>query len=341
MRIANYYSNSDIRLEETPRPQIGRKEILMQVEASGICGSDVIEWYRKNVPLVLGHETAGVVVEVGSGTRNFKVGDRIVATHHVPCLKCEYCRNGHETVCETLRTTRFDPGGFAEFVRVPAMNVDLGTLKIPSHVSFEEATFVEPLGCVVRAQRLAGMKKGKRLVVIGSGMAGLLHIQLAHQRGAKTIIATDIDPYRLRLAKRFGATVAVNAIENVPQKVKQANQGRLGDIVILCSSSPEAICQGLQSVERGGVVLVFTAAKKDAFMPVSLNDLFWRTELTILSSYAASPADLQEALQWIAKKKINVKDMITHRLPLAEIQRGFDLTLRPRRSVKVIIQPQK
>ncbi len=342
MRVAMYYSNNDIRLEEKKEPPLGKGEILMRVLASGICGSDVMEWYRVHkVPLVLGHEVAGVIERADPSLKQFKKNKRIVATHHVPCGSCDYCRDGHETVCETLRTTHFDPGGFSEFVRLPAINVKCGVLPIPKSVSFEEATFTEPLGCVVRGQRLAGMKKGKRVLVIGSGLSGLLHIKLARFLGAKNIIASDVDIFRLTMAKKFGATHVIDAREDVSAFVKQVNGGRLADLVIICAAAQPAILQGLKSVERGGTVLFFSAAGKDAMLPVSINDIFWRTETTLLSSYAASPKDLKEALTLIAKKKIVVKDMITHRLALGDTQKGFELVVQPNNSMKVIIEPQR
>ncbi len=349
MRAALYYSNSDIRLTEFPRPDVGPDEALLRIEASGICGSDVMEWYRRDkVPLVLGHEVAGILAQVGGKVKGFKIGDRVVATHHVPCGICEFCKNGHETVCDTLRTTHFDPGGFCEFVRLPAINVQKGTFKIPSGVSCEEATFVEPLGCVLRGQRLAGMKKGlpagrqdKRVLVVGCGMAGLLHVKVAKYFHVKTIIATDIDFFRLNMAKNCGATAVIDARENVVQKVKEVLRGRLADLVIICTAAPSAMEQGLRSAERGGSVLVFTAAPKDSLLPVSTNEIFWRKEVTVMSSYAAAPGDLKEALKLIATKKITVKDMITHRLGLDQIQKGFDLVVRPDHSMKVIIEPQK
>ncbi len=342
MRVAMYYSNSDIRLEEMPMPTISRKEALMRIEASGICGSDVMEWYRiHKVPLVLGHEVAGVLVKVGGAVRKFKKGDQVVVTHHVPCGTCEYCRNGHPTVCETLRSTNFDPGGFAEYIRVPAVNIARGMFSLPSELTFEEGTFVEPLGCALRGQRLSGMKKGKSVLVVGSGLAGLLHVKLARYHKAKTIIATDIDNYRLKMAKKFGATNVIRASEDVPSRVREINKGKLADLVIICSAAQSAIESGLRSVERAGVVLFFSAAQKDAYLPVSTNDIFWRSEATLLSSYAASPEDLKEALQLIAKRKIIVRDMITHRLKLKDTQKGFQLVLRPKRSLKVIIEPQK
>ncbi len=193
MRVAMYYSNNDIRIEEMPKPKIGRGELLIRVEASGICGSDVMEWYRINrTPLVLGHEIAGTIEELGEGVKIYKKGDRVACAHHVPCGRCHYCLAGHETVCDTLRKTNFDPGGFCEYLRLPKINVDYGVLPLPDSVSFEEATFIEPLACVIRGQRLAGMKPGISILVVGSGIAGLLHIHLARVRGASRVISTDI-----------------------------------------------------------------------------------------------------------------------------------------------------
>ena len=154
MRILMYYSNNDVRLEQVPVPQVGPDELLMKVHASGICGSDVMEWYRRDkVPLVLGHEVAGEVVEVGKSVEKWKHGDRVAATHHVPCNTCHYCLRGHHTMCETLLTgTHFYPGGFAEYVRIPAINVERGVFRIPEGVSYERASFMEPLACVLRGQ---------------------------------------------------------------------------------------------------------------------------------------------------------------------------------------------
>ena len=149
-----YYSNQDVRVEEMPVPRIGPGELLLRVEASGICGSDVMEWYRlTRAPLVLGHEVAGEVVQAGEGVERFREGDRLVVTHHVPCNACHYCLSGHHTVCDTLRQTHFDPGGFSEYLRVPAINVDRGAFRLPDGVSFEEASFAEPLACVLRGQQ--------------------------------------------------------------------------------------------------------------------------------------------------------------------------------------------
>jgi L-iditol 2-dehydrogenase len=212
MKAALWHSNRDVRIVEMPVPEIGPGEVLMRVRASGLCGSDVMEWYRKpKAPLVLGHEVAGEVAAVGAGVTAFAAGDRIVATHHVPCGGCRYCLAGHESVCDTLRTTRFEPGGFAEYVRLPRMNVEKGTLRLPEEVSFEEGSFVEPLGCVVRGQRLARIEPGRSVLILGSGLTGLLHLMLARARGAGPVVVTDVDPRRLEAARRLGADAALRA----------------------------------------------------------------------------------------------------------------------------------
>ncbi|MBM3157176.1 MAG: zinc-binding dehydrogenase [Chloroflexi bacterium] len=344
MRVAMYYSNRDVRLEEMPTPRIGAGELLMRVEASGICGSDVMEWYRiHKVPLVLGHEVSGVVVEVGDGVKGFKVGDRIIAAHHVPCNTCYYCLNGNHTVCDTLRKTNFDLGGFAEYIRLPAINVDRGTFLMPEEVSFEEGTFVEPVACVLRGQRKAGMQPGCCVLVLGSGIAGLLHVRLARALGAGRIIATDMIEHRLDAAKRFGADVAIDASDDVPTLVRDINDGRLADIVVVCAGAETAIAQALKSVERNGTVLFFAPTGPGVTFPLSINDVFWRNDVTLTTSYAGSPADHVTALELIRSSALRVKEMITHRLTLADTGLGFRMVENPREynSIKVIVEPRR
>lgn len=342
MRVAVYYSNSDIRIEDRPVPKIGPGEILVRVMACGICGSDVMEWYRiKKAPLVLGHEAAGEIVAVGKGIEQYKEGDRVFVAHHVPCNRCYYCLKGHHTVCETLRKTNFDPGGFAEYIRVPEINVDRGVYLLPEEVSYEEGTFIEPLACVVRGQRLAGMEPGNRVLVIGSGISGLLHIQLARSLGAGRIVATDVSDYRLEAALKFGADAVIHAKENVPLRLREVNDGWLADLVVLCTGAPSAITQALQSVERGGTLLFFAPADQGISLPIPVNDLFWRTEITLTSSYAGSPADHMVALELIRAGRMNVRNMITHRLGLSETGHGFQLVAKAQESIKVTIEPQR
>jgi len=342
MRVAIWYNNRDVRIEEKPIPQIGTGELLVRIEASGICGSDVMEWYRLDrAPLVLGHEIAGQVVIAGEEVERFHEGDRVSVAHHVPCNTCHYCLTGHHTACETLHHTNFDPGGFAEYVRVPAINVDRGTFLIPEEVSYEEATFVEPLACVLRGQRIARMQPGNSVLVIGSGIAGLLHIMLARALGAGKVIATDINEYRLEAAQRFGANATFHADEYSPDRLRQNNAGRLADLVIACTGAISAINQALESVNPGGTVLLFAPTDPGITIPISINELFWRQDRTITTSYAHSPADHEAALELIRAGTVPVKQMITHRLGLAETGLGFQLVAEAKNSIKVIIEPQR
>lgn len=340
-RVAMYYRNSDVRLQEMPRPQLNPGEILVKVIASGICGSDVMEWYRmRKAPLVLGHEIAGDIEETAEGVDRFREGDRVVVTHHVPCNSCRYCSSGHHAVCDTIRETNFHPGGFSEFVRIPAINVDRGMFLLPENVSYEEGSFVEPLGCVVRSMRLSGLKKGQSVLVLGSGIAGVLNIKMARALAADRIIATDVSSKRLEAAKRFGADDVIHAKEDVPRRAREISGSNGIDLVIVCTGAFPAFNQAIRSVDRGGTVMFFAPPKPDELVPVPVNEL-WRNEVRLMTSYAAAPSDLEQALKLIASHSISVDDMITHRLPLAETQEGFELVARGGESLKIIIEPQK
>lgn len=341
MHAAVYYNNKDIRVEEIPKPRIRSKELLVKIIASGICGSDVMEWYRvKKAPRVLGHEIAGVVEEIGTDVAGFSVGDRVFVSHHVPCNECRYCQAGYHTACATLHSTNFDPGGFAEFVRVPEINVRNGTFILPEGVTFEEGTFIEPLGCVIRGQRIAGINPAHCVLVIGSGIAGLMHIHLASIRGVDRVIATDISEYRLKAARRFGAAAVIDAKDNVVDRVKDANDGRLADVVIVCTAAMDAFEQAFQAVDCGGTLLLFAPTSPEVRVPLPLYDIYFKSA-NIVFSYAAVNEDITEAIELLRGKAFNAPGMVTHSFGLREIQKGFDLVARADRSIKVIIKPQE
>lgn len=332
MKVAMYYSNEDVRLEEMTIPEISDDEILMKVMSSSICGSDVMFWYRRDrVPLVLGHEVSGVIEKIGKNVDGFDTGDRIFVTHHVPCNECKYCKNGNHTVCETLRKTNFYPGGLAQYLRIPHINIEKGgVLKIPENVSFEEATFVEPLACVLRGQRIAKASKKKNIIVFGSGISGLLHIKLLKKGSDPIIAAVDVNDYRLEMARKFGADEIIKADEF---------SGRLADLIILCTGAKSAIDNAFESIERNGTILFFAPADENIKINLPINHLFWRNEVGLVSSYGGSPDDCKEALDLISSRTINVKDMITHRLNLAGTEKGFKIVSQAKESIKVIISP--
>ena len=336
-----YYNNRDVRLEEVPTPGIGTGELLITVLASGICGSDVMEWYRiKKAPLVLGHEIAGEIAKVGEGVKRYKVGDKVFVSHHVPCNTCCYCLSGHHTACETLHTTNYNPGGLAEYIRVPRLNVEHGVFLLPDEMSFEEGTFIEPLACAVRGQRIAGLKKGQNVLILGSGISGLLHLLLAHAMEAGRIIATDVNEYRMKMAKELGADVVINADRDVPTRLREINEGRLADLVIVCTGAFPAFTQALESVDRGGTVLFFAPTKPGVNLPVPVNE-FWRNEIKLVTSYANSPLDATEAIELIRSGRVPVRKLITHRLSLRDAGIGFRLMADAGESIKVIIEPHR
>lgn len=341
MLVAVYYNNRDIRIEDIPKPEIGSDEILLKVMASGICGTDVVEWYRlPKAPRILGHEATGIIEEKGENVTKYNVGDRVFVSHHVPCNECSYCRKDVHTACQTLHTTNYYPGGFSQYIRVPKINVETGVYKLPQSMSYEEGTFIEPLACAVRGQRLANIQKGDTVLIIGSGMAGILHIQLAKLKEAKKIFAADINTDRLELAKKFGADYIIDAKTDLAQQLKILNQKKAADKVIVCTGAEKGALTALDCVDRGGTILFFAVPDPTVKIPIPITQ-FWRNEITIKTSYGAAPRDLEEALEILATKGVNVSALITHRLDIREAAEGFRLVAEAGKSLKVIIEPNR
>ncbi len=325
MLVAKYYNNNDIRLEELPTPKIGPGEILVRVRASGICGTDVMEWYRiQKAPRILGHEIAGDIIE--SKSDRYKKGERVFVSHHVPCNECKYCRAGNHTACDTLHKGNYDPGGYSEFIRVPKINVDYGVYVLPDQVSYAEGTMIEPLACGVRGLGLIDIRENHTVLILGCGVSGILNIQLAKLTGAR-VVATDINEYRLKKAKEFGADAVIQAAQDINIRA---------DRVIIYTGAYAAVEQAFRCIDKKGVILLFAIPNRDIAIPIPD---FWRNELTVTSSYGAAPVDLEEALELIADKKINVKDTITQRLPLQKIQEAFKIVVEAKESLKVVLEP--
>jgi len=337
MKVSIWHNNKDIRIEEVPTPKPGPKEMLVKVISCGICGSDVVEWYRlPRAPLVQGHEIGGQVVEVGESIGNYKPGDRVCVVPKVPCLDCYYCQNGHYPVCSNIKERL--PGGFAEYILVPEALVEKGTYRLPEKMTYDQSTFIEPLACVVRAQNLAGLKKGQTILVMGCGMSGLLQVKLAATKGC-TIIATDVNGTRLKFAEQVGVDMAIDAADDVPERLLAEHQKK-ADVVILCTSALAAIDQAWKCVDKGGSIVFFAVPGPEKRVTVPLND-FWTKEMKILTSYYCGPPDIREAIRLLETGTVEVDDMITHRLPLKDIAQGFKLVSEGQESIKVIIKPHE
>lgn len=332
-----WYNNSDIRIEDVPLPEPGPEEMLVKVISCGICGSDISEWYRlPRAPLVLGHEIGGKIVKTGEHVKKYAPGDRVFVAPKVPCMACHYCENEHYPVCPNVKDRL--PGGFSECIVVPSGLVEKGTYLLPETISYDQSTFIEPLACVVRAQRLSGIKERQTVMIMGCGMSGLIHLKLAKAKNYNTI-AVDINENRLEFAKKIGADIVINASDNVPARLIEKNSKK-ADVVILCTSALSAIAQAWECVEKGGSIVFFAVPEPGKDVIVPIND-FWMKEIKILTSYYCGPPDISEAIKILAQGLITVDDMITHKLPLNDIKKGFKLVTEAKDSIKVIIKPNE
>ncbi len=339
MKAAVYYGQQDIRIEEVPAPEIAEDEILVQMKVCGVCGSDLMDWYLESrAPLVLGHEPAGVVAKKGRKVEDVDIGDKVFVHHHVACLTCHYCLSGDYTLCEQFHKTNIKPGGFAEYFRVPVPNLRLDTLKIPSTLSFEDATLIEPVGCCVRALRKCGVRAGNSIAVIGAGATGLIHAALAKIYGASPIIVSDLIDFRLSFAKKFGADVVVNSKrEDLNETVKNETDGRGVDLAVVTAPSLEAYKAGIEVCRRGGKLCVFAPTTPGKHLEISPKELFF-SELQIIPSYSTSHLETRAALRLIESGKIRVEELITHRFKLEETAKAFTTALEGRESLKVVVQ---
>ena len=338
MKAAVYHSQSDIRIEELPAPKIGDDEILVQMKSCGVCGSDLMGWYlERRAPLVLGHEPAGIIVEKGNRVKDFSVGDRVFVHHHVACLECHYCQCGDYTLCKQFHETNIDPGGFAEHFRVPPPNLRLDTHKIPESTTFEEATFIEPVGCCLRALKKCVVQKGDSVAVIGAGATGIIHVALAKIMGAGQVIVSDLFDHRLSMAKKFGADISVNPKDkSLSDIVKRETDKRGVDLTVVTAPSLEAYRTAMGICRNGGKLCIFAPTNPHEYLQISPKDLFF-SEVHVIPSYSTSHIETKEALELIASRKLNVKELITHRFRLEDTAKAFKTALESKESLKVLV----
>lgn len=338
MKAAVYYSQQDIRIEELPMPKLDEDEVLVEMKACGVCGSDLMDWYLKSrAPLVLGHEPAGAIAEKGSKVRDFKVGDRVFVHHHVACLTCHYCKHGDYTLCEQFHNTNIKPGGFAEYFKVPFKNLQLDTLMLPQTATFEEATLIEPVGCCLRAIRKSNIQTGDSVAVIGAGVTGIIHVGLSRIFGAAKTIVSDLFDFRLTVAKKFGADVLVNPEREDLDSIVKAETGGVGvDVAVVTAPSLDAYKSGMRICRKGGRLIVFAPTAPGEYLEVSPKELFF-SEVQIIPSYSTSHLETREALDLIASGRLNVKELITHRFRLADTAKAFKTALGSKESLKVIV----
>ena len=349
MHAAVYRGQGQVSVDEIPTPSIGPGEILLRVEACGICHTDLkkIEYGLLAPPRVFGHETAGVVAAVGRGVTRFAPGDRVVAFHHIPCLECFYCRRKHYAQCAGYKkvgiTAGFEPagGGFAQYVRVMPWIVERGVEPIPSGISFERATLVEPLNTCLKAVVECGPLPDETVVVMGQGPIGLMFTMLVHRTGA-TLAVTDTIPERLAVSRRCGADYCWDPrTVDVAAEVRALTEGRGADVVIVAASVPDIVEQAIRCSRPGSRILLFAQTSATERIQASGADICVG-ERKLFGCYSAS-IDLQtESANLVFGTELPVEELITHRLPLVKIRSGIDLALHPGpKSLKIIVQPQR
>jgi L-iditol 2-dehydrogenase len=322
MRVARSFAPGDVRIEDAPEPEAGPGEVVCDVLACGVCGSDVTDWYiAPRLPAVLGHEVIGTVRSVGAGVTVPAPGTRVAIHHHTPCGECRRCRRGHETLCERFRATRLDPGGFAERVRImPELVPEL--LELPDSLDALTATFIEPLACVLRAQDRAGLRAGDSLLVVGAGANGLLQIAAAHARGVEAVWVREPRPERLERAEAWGA---------------EHHGNELVDVAIVCTPKPEAIESAADTVAPGGTLCLYAPPSPQAPPKLDATALYLR-EISVVASYSAGPGDMRAALELIADGRVAPAPLVSHRLPLAQTGAALELQ-RSAAGLKIVVEP--
>ena len=338
MKAAVYYNPDNIMIEQMPVPKIRQNEILVQMKACGVCGSDLMEWYLKDrVPLVLGHEPSGIVTRTGSKVEGFEIGTRVFAHHHVACLTCHLCLRGDYTLCDRFSKTHLEPGGFAEYFKVPRSNLELDTLKIPTDVSFKSATLIEPVACCLRALNKAQIKPSDSVIVIGAGPSGAILTVLLDLVGADPIIVTDLVDYRLKAAKNLGASLVINPeTESLIDIIKRTTDGRGADTVFVTAPNINAYLTGIELCRKGGKLCIFAPTKPEDFLRISPHRLFF-SEIKLLPSYSTSHIETRTALNLIQAKKIDAEKLITHTFPLEKTADAFKKAALEKECIKVVL----
>lgn len=339
MKVARALDYDVVEIQEMEVPRPGPGEALVQVKACGICSGDVTPWYiRKKCPIVVGHEPAGIIAEVGEGVTRFEPGDRVFIHHHAPCLECRHCKRHNFSMCPTWRATNLNPGGIAEYVLISKTNLENDTLRLKDGMSFADGALIEPIACVVKAFRRARMKAGDRVAIIGLGFIGQVMVLLARHLGAETIICSDMIDYRLQKAKEFGADRVVDVRqENFAEVVRSLTDGEGADIVMVGPSKPAVMQAGIEAAGKGSTVLLFMAPEPSVTMEINPNYLFFN-EISLVSSYSCGPNDTRETMDLIASGVFKADQLITHRFPMEKTLEACRLTAQAQDSLKVLVE---
>ena len=343
MKASVCYKQNDLRTEDLPIPEISDNEVLIKMLACGLCGTDIqkIRGDTVNKPTVLGHEVVGEIVKKGKNVSKFEIGDRVITAIHVPCFTCHYCNKGHYTICEQFRTNNIDPGGFAEFIRIPELHLNHLTHKVSNNVTDEEATLIEPIACCLHGLKQADIRPNDSVLIMGAGTIGILHAQLAKIKGANKVIVSDMSKFKLQKALNVGCDYAINIKEkNIIDEVNKITDGQGVDVIVIAAGVSSLVADAVNMVRRSGKIIVFSGFDKNKLVTIDVSR-FFKDEISIIGTYSVTPYEFPEALDLLEKRKLNTKEMITHVYPLNKLSEAIDISTNPEQPVlKVIIKAE-
>lgn len=343
MKASVCYKQNDLKTEDLPIPEISDNEVLIKMLACGLCGTDIqkIRGDSVNKPTVLGHEVVGEIVKKGKNVSKFEIGDRVITAIHVPCFTCHYCNKGHYTICEQFRTNNIDPGGFAEFIRIPKLHLNHLTHKVSNNVTDEEATLIEPIACCLHGLKQADIRPNDSVLIMGAGTIGILHAQLAKIKGANKVIVSDMSEFKLQKALKVGCDYAINIKEkNIIDEVNKITDGQGVDVIVIAAGVSSLVADAVNMVRRAGKIIVFSGFDKNKLVTLDVSR-FFKDEISIIGTYSVTPYEFPEALDLLEKRKLNTKEMITHVYPLNKLSEAIDISTNPEQPVlKVIIKAE-
>lgn len=343
MKASVCYKQNDLKTEDLPIPEISDNEVLIKMLACGLCGTDIqkIRGDTVNKPTVLGHEVVGEIVKKGKNVSKFEIGDRVITAIHVPCFTCHYCNKGHYTICEQFRTNNIDPGGFAEFIRIPELHLNHLTHKVSNNVTDEEATLIEPIACCLHGLKQADIRPNDSVLIMGAGTIGILHAQLAKIKGANKVIVSDMSEFKLQKALKVGCDYAINIKEkNIIDEVNKITDGQGVDVIVIAAGVSSLVADAVNMVRRAGKIIVFSGFDKNKLVTLDVSR-FFKDEISIIGTYSVTPYEFPEALDLLEKRKLNTKEMITHVYPLNKLSEAIDISTNPEQPVlKVIIKAE-
>ncbi len=341
MKAAFLKGPNVVSIDDVPIPKIGPREILVEMKACGICGTDIEKMHGTFItPPRLGHEVTGEVIDVGAEVNEVKREDRVFVHHHVPCYKCHYCRHSDYTMCAEFSTTNLDPCGLSEYFRVPEPNLARGAvLPLPDNVSFEEGTLIEPTACCLRGLNKTQLAAGDDVLIMGAGPAGLTMIGLLRLRGTHAIAVSEITDFRIKAAEDFGADVVINPQRrDLRSEVLDLTHGIGMDLVIVAVGSVQAISQGIECVRKGGQILLFGIPPKGDALSYDASKIFIN-EVSLIPSYSTTEIETSAALKIIEKKRLKIKKLITHIFPLNETAKAMKQAAKGEKALKTVITP--